>query len=153
MSSPSAKSPYAGYRFPPEVISHAVWLYFRFPLSLCMVEEMLAARGIIVSHETVGGSVFGLPWWGPPLGFTFPDLAFLPALLLCWVALCWGAGLGLPPATSLSRGVRQAAPYAVALLTLLYLGSAILASNANVQATRQMEATLTDELAVMEASR
>ena len=45
MSSPSAKSPYAGYRFPPEVISHAVWLYFRFPLSLRMVEEMLAARG------------------------------------------------------------------------------------------------------------
>src|SRR4051794_19277935 len=53
MSSPSAKSPYAGYRFPPEVISHAVWLYFRFPLSLRMVQEMLAARGIIVSHETV----------------------------------------------------------------------------------------------------
>src|ERR671910_3307823 len=53
MSSPSAKSPYAGYRFPPEVISHAVWLYFRFPLSLRMIEEMLAARGIVVSHETV----------------------------------------------------------------------------------------------------
>ncbi len=33
---------YAGYRFPPEVISYAVWLYFRFPLSLRMVEEMLA---------------------------------------------------------------------------------------------------------------
>src|SRR5918911_231145 len=44
---------YAGHRFPPEVISHAVWLYFRFPLSLRMVEEMLAARGILVSHETV----------------------------------------------------------------------------------------------------
>ena len=42
-----------GYRFPGEVISHAVWLYFRFPLSLRMVEEMLAARGIDVSHETV----------------------------------------------------------------------------------------------------
>src|SRR5215213_9585839 len=48
---PTAKSPYAGYRFPGEVISHAVWLYFRFPLSLRMVEEMLAARGIDVSHE------------------------------------------------------------------------------------------------------
>ena len=44
---------YARYRFPAEVISHAVWLYFRFPLSLRMVEEMLAARGIEVSHETV----------------------------------------------------------------------------------------------------
>jgi putative transposase len=49
----TAKSLYAGYRFPGEVISHAVWLYFRFPLSLRMVEEMLAARGIDVSHETV----------------------------------------------------------------------------------------------------
>src|SRR5436305_1907238 len=49
----TTKSPYAGYRFPAEVISHAVWLYFRFPLSLRMVEEMLAARGIDVSHETV----------------------------------------------------------------------------------------------------
>jgi putative transposase len=53
MSSPAAKAPYAGYRFPAEVISQAVWLYFRFPLSLRMVEEMLAARGIVVSHETV----------------------------------------------------------------------------------------------------
>src|SRR5215216_2598276 len=53
MSSSATTSPYAGHRFPVEVISHAVWLYFRFPLSLRMVEEMLAARGIVVSHETV----------------------------------------------------------------------------------------------------
>jgi putative transposase len=53
MSSPAPKSPYAGHRFPAEVISHAVWLHFRFPLGLRMVEEMLAARGIVVSHETV----------------------------------------------------------------------------------------------------
>ncbi len=44
---------YAGYRFPAEVISYAVYLYFRFPLSLRMVEEMLDLRGIMVSHETV----------------------------------------------------------------------------------------------------
>jgi putative transposase len=44
---------YTRHRFPAEVISHAVWLYFRFSLSLRMVEEMLAARGILVSHETV----------------------------------------------------------------------------------------------------
>src|SRR5919205_3981926 len=49
----AARNRYAGHRFPAEVISHAVWLYFRFPLSLRMVEEMLAARGIDVSHETV----------------------------------------------------------------------------------------------------
>lgn len=35
------------------MIAHAVWLYFRFPLSLRMVEDMLAARGVIVSHQTV----------------------------------------------------------------------------------------------------
>jgi transposase-like protein len=34
----------AGYRFPAEIIGHAVWLYFRFPLGLRMVEELLAAR-------------------------------------------------------------------------------------------------------------
>jgi putative transposase len=44
---------YTRHRFPTEVISYAIWLYFRFPLSLRMVEEMLAARGIEVSHETV----------------------------------------------------------------------------------------------------
>src|SRR3712207_1115020 len=49
----AARTPYAGYRFPPEIISHAIWLYFRFPLGLRMVEEMLATRGILVSHETV----------------------------------------------------------------------------------------------------
>ena len=44
---------FAGYRYPAEDISTAVWLYFRFPLSLRMVEKMLAARGITVSYETV----------------------------------------------------------------------------------------------------
>lgn len=44
---------YAGYRYPAKIITTAVWLYFRFPLSLRMVEELLAARGITVSHETV----------------------------------------------------------------------------------------------------
>jgi putative transposase len=44
---------YAGFRFPAEIIRHAVWLYFRFPLSLRHVDEILAARGIVVSHETV----------------------------------------------------------------------------------------------------
>jgi putative transposase len=44
---------YKGYRFPPEIISHAVWLYFRFSLSFRDVEELLAQRGIIVTYETV----------------------------------------------------------------------------------------------------
>lgn len=41
------------HRFPAEVIRHAVWLYFRFSLSLRDVEELLAARGIEVSYETI----------------------------------------------------------------------------------------------------
>jgi hypothetical protein len=44
---------YRRYRFAAEVIGYAVWLYFRFPLSLRMVEEMLAARGVDVSRESV----------------------------------------------------------------------------------------------------
>jgi len=42
-----------GHRFPPEVIAYAVWSYFRFPLSLRDVEDLLAARGINVSYETI----------------------------------------------------------------------------------------------------
>ena len=45
---------YRRQRFPAEIIAHAVWLYFRFPLSLRMLEDILAARGIIVSdHQPV----------------------------------------------------------------------------------------------------
>lgn len=44
---------YKRHRFPPDVIRHAVWLYFRFTLSLRDVEEMLAERGIELSYETI----------------------------------------------------------------------------------------------------
>jgi putative transposase len=44
---------YRGYRFPPEIISHAVWLYHRFSLSFRDVEDLLAERGILVSYETI----------------------------------------------------------------------------------------------------
>ena len=44
---------YKGFRYPAEIISHCVWLYHRFPLSLREVQEMMLARGITVSHETV----------------------------------------------------------------------------------------------------
>ncbi len=44
---------YKGFRFPSEIISHAVWLYFRFSLSFRDVEELLAQRGIVVTYETV----------------------------------------------------------------------------------------------------
>ena len=49
-----AKTPsYSGYRLPAEIISHAVWLYYRFCLSFRDVEDLLAERGVIVSYETI----------------------------------------------------------------------------------------------------
>jgi putative transposase len=56
---------YKRHRFPPEIIAHAVWLYYRFPLSLRHVEEMLLERGIVVSYETIRR-------WGKKYG---PDYA------------------------------------------------------------------------------
>ncbi len=47
------KPSYRGYRFPREIISHTVWLYHRFCLSLRDVEDLLAERGIVVSYETI----------------------------------------------------------------------------------------------------
>ena len=44
---------YAGYRYSAQIISHAVWLYRRFRLSFRDIEELLAARGIIVTYETI----------------------------------------------------------------------------------------------------
>ncbi len=49
----SRRSRYLRHRFPPEIISRAVWLYHQFSLSYRQVEDLLAERGIIVSYETV----------------------------------------------------------------------------------------------------
>ena len=51
MNSPAPS--YHGYRFPSEIIAHAVWLYFRFSLSFRDVEDLLAQRGIIVTYESI----------------------------------------------------------------------------------------------------
>ena len=50
---PPASPSYRGYRYPAEIISHAVWLYFRFSLSLRDVEVQLAERGVTVTYETI----------------------------------------------------------------------------------------------------
>ena len=47
------KISYSGYRFPPEIIQQAIWLYLRFTLSLRDVEDLLAEREVAVSYETV----------------------------------------------------------------------------------------------------
>ncbi|MFI5436102.1 IS6 family transposase [Rhodococcus baikonurensis] len=49
----STRSPYKRHRYPAEIIAHCVWLYCRFALSLRDVEELMLARGIVVSHETI----------------------------------------------------------------------------------------------------
>ncbi|SDD84537.1 putative transposase [Streptomyces prasinopilosus] len=49
----SAPPSYQGHRYPVEIISHCVWLYFRFPLSFREVEELMLERGVLVSYETV----------------------------------------------------------------------------------------------------
>ncbi len=51
MSTPNNQ--YKRHRFPPEIIQHAVWLYYRFNLSHRDIEDLLAVRGIVVSYESV----------------------------------------------------------------------------------------------------
>lgn len=53
MTPSTAPDLYKRHRFPGEIISHAVWLYFRFPLSHRDAEELLFVRGIIVSYEAI----------------------------------------------------------------------------------------------------
>jgi putative transposase len=49
----SQQPSYRGYRFPPDIISHAVWLYHRFGLSCRDVEDLLAERGVTVTYEAI----------------------------------------------------------------------------------------------------
>jgi transposase-like protein len=49
----ATSNPYRGFRFPSEIINQTVWLYHCFSLSLREVELILAARGIVVSYETI----------------------------------------------------------------------------------------------------
>ena len=44
---------YRGFRYPPEIIGYAVWLYHRFTLSFRDIEDLLAQRGVIVSYEAI----------------------------------------------------------------------------------------------------
>ena len=76
---------YARYRFPPVIIQHAVWLYFRFPLSFRDVEDLLAERGIDASYESVRrwSVTFGLTY-GFDMALSeenFEDLRWLWKLL------------------------------------------------------------------------
>ena len=53
MTPPADPERYKNHRFPGEIISHGVWLYYRFPLSYRDVQELLFERGIDVTHEAI----------------------------------------------------------------------------------------------------
>jgi len=53
MTPPADPERYKNHRFPGEIISHGVWLYYRFPLSYRDVQELLLERGIDVTHEAI----------------------------------------------------------------------------------------------------
>jgi putative transposase len=53
MNTPPTSNPYKRHRFPVEIISHCVWLYFRFCLSYRDVEELMAERGVMLTYEAV----------------------------------------------------------------------------------------------------
>lgn len=57
---------YHRHRFPPEIIAHCGWLYFRFCLSYRDVEELMAVRGVTLSYETVR-------FWCRKFGQTFAN--------------------------------------------------------------------------------
>ena len=49
----TSTNPYAGHRYPPEIIAHSVWVYHRFCLSFRDVQDLWAERGVIVSYESI----------------------------------------------------------------------------------------------------
>jgi putative transposase len=59
-------NPYKRHRFPAEIMSHCVWLYFRFCLSYRDVEELMAARGVILTYEAVR-------YWGRKFGRVYAN--------------------------------------------------------------------------------
>jgi putative transposase len=53
MNTRAPTNPYRRHRFPPEITTHGVWLYFRFCLSYRDIEELLLTRGVVVTYEAI----------------------------------------------------------------------------------------------------
>lgn len=89
---------YRRHRSPAEVIAHAVWVYFRFPLRLRMVEDTLATRGIIVTHQTIRNwaDKFGQHFAGEikrrPAGWAINDIS----TNAWWPSMAISSGSGAP---------------------------------------------------------
>jgi hypothetical protein len=86
------KISYAGYRFPPEIIHQAIWLYLRFTLSLRDVEDLLAERGAAVSYEN--RSAVGEPFRTDDrrgLAKASPETSRNLATLKARFSMCWSS--------------------------------------------------------------
>jgi hypothetical protein len=96
MNTPHATHLYKRHRFPAEIISHCVWLYYRFSLSYRDVEELMAERGVTLSHEAVR---YWHTWPRPPGSSSFLILLANPDALKCRLAcrLCEGIQALKPP--------------------------------------------------------
>ena len=84
------------HRFAAEIIALAMRFHFRFPLSLRMVEDMPAARGIFVSHQNVRSWAEKISKGSAPiLGLTFPQVLSSFAFALAVLGFCIGGGSGV----------------------------------------------------------
>lgn len=109
MTPPADPARYKHHRFPGEIISHGVWLYYRFPLSYRDVQERLCERGIDVTHEAIRQWCLNLAPYGRTLLIsdvldTFPTASSYPHV--CQRELC--QGLCPSPARSRSWGAPSA---------------------------------------------
>jgi hypothetical protein len=73
MNTPAITTTYKTHRFPAEIISHAVWLYFRFSFSFRAVEEFLLGRGVVVTYEAIRK-------WGRKFGQRYANQPFIPTI-------------------------------------------------------------------------
>ncbi len=80
----TSPNPHRGFCYPAEVIEHAVWLYHRFSLSLRDVELILAARGVVVSYESICNGIVNL-WPRQPQPDDFASSIKGGAILILWI--------------------------------------------------------------------
>jgi len=101
------KISYRGYRFPPEIIQQAIWLYVRFTLSFRDVEDLLAERGILVSYEIVRRWV---NHFGPMLAVDLRRRRSKPHTIWHLDQDRWSLGLPLPRRGCRGRSPRRSGP-------------------------------------------
>jgi hypothetical protein len=82
MNPPPPSNPYKRHRFPAEIISHGVWLYFRFCLSYRDVEELMAERGIILTYEAVR-------YWCRKFGQAYANICGGPWIKTAMCSISW----------------------------------------------------------------